>query len=222
MTYRERLGEIVNLSYKILSHKIAVGSIKVYNEASMQLHLGVILRQLGTLYEFAEKDNFRIELEKTIILKNQTAKSSNGKARCDIWLELGNEYQKAFAVIELKYFKYSQDTEATTDNRFSLMLDIGNLEDYAKIYPNLLGYAMVYTNNENYTKDGTSTHSAIKLAPYITQSIKRRLTKKGKQVDIEVKLQHQYIANWVKFSSSSEGDTGHYFLKIDLDRYQEE
>lgn len=222
MTYRERLEEIVNLSYKILYNKIANGSIKIYNEASMQLQLGVILRQLGTLYAFKEKDNFRIELEKTIPLQSPTAKSQHGTARCDIWLELGNGRHNTFAAIELKYFKSSQHTEATTDNRFSLMLDIANLECYAKQESNLLGFAIVYTNNENYTKDSHKTKATIKLAPYVTQSIKRELTKKGKQEKVEVDLQHQYEANWVKFSPTSNKDIGHYFLIINLEKYRKE
>lgn len=222
MTHRERLENIVDLSYKILSHKIASGSLDVYNEASMQLHLGVILRQLGALYEFTEDDNFKIVLEKTIPLREGTPKSPNRKPRCDIWLELGDENNRAIAAIELKYFKYSKYTEATTDNRFSLMLDIKNLEHYVESYPNALGYAMVYTNNENYTKEAIATHSSIKLSPYITQSIRRNLTKKTKQVEVEVKLQHQYTANWTKFPPASNENNGHYFLKVDLDNYKME
>lgn len=217
MNTKNRLKEIVDLSYKILFHKIKSGNIKVYNEASMQLQLGVILKQVGDLYVFYPNEVFNIELEKWIDLTVKTVKSPQNKARCDIWLELGNEVEKASAAIELKYFKYTH-TEATTDNRFSLILDIQNLENYQSS----LGYAIVYTNNENYTKDDIDTHATIKLAPYITQSVQRILKKKTEIVNVEVKLKHQYEANWVKYPPSPGKKTGNYFLKIELDKYKHE
>lgn len=219
MDFRERLREIVALAYKLFYLRTAHGLIKIENEASMQLQLGLIIKQLGELYLLSKEENFSIELEKWRILDEATPKSPNKRARCDIWLELGNKEETARAAIELKYFKYSQNTEATTDNRFSLLMDLKNVEQYQDDCANLIGYAIVYTNNENYTKSDNETHSTIKLAPLITQSSTRLLTKKKQPVEVSVELRHQYIADWVKFPSPTKKKSGHYFVKIELDKY---
>jgi hypothetical protein len=51
---RMRLEQIVEISYSILQNKIVGGAIDVPNEASMQMQFGVILKQVGQLYEFGE------------------------------------------------------------------------------------------------------------------------------------------------------------------------
>lgn len=219
MDFRERLREIVALAYKLFYLRTAHGLIKIENEASMQLQLGIIIKQVGEFYVFSKEENFSIELEKRRDLKKATPKSPKQHARCDIWLELGNKEETVRAAIELKYFKYSQNTEATTDNRFSLLMDLKNVEQYQDDYANLTGYAIVYTNNENYTKSDNETHSTIKLAPLITQSSTRLLTKKKQPVEVSVELRHQYIADWVKFPSPTKKGSGHYFVKIELDKY---
>lgn len=61
-TLKERLTEIVNSSYWRLCN-IVSKNISVSNEASLQLHLGVILKQIGQLYEFEANDRFYIQLE---------------------------------------------------------------------------------------------------------------------------------------------------------------
>ena len=124
MDFRERLREIVALAYKLFYLRTAHGLIKIENEASMQLQLGLIIKQLGELYLLSKEENFSIELEKWRDLNEATPKSPKQRARCDIWLELGNKEETVRAAIELKYFKYSQNTEATTDNRFSLLMDL--------------------------------------------------------------------------------------------------
>lgn len=222
MEYKDRLYEVIDLSYKLFCHKIAHNSLKINNEASMQLQLSVILKQIGELYVFSQSEHFTIELEKWIDLNEATTKSPKKRARCDIWLELGMEANKVCAAIELKYFKYSQYTEATTDNRFSLLLDLKNLEQYQKKTPNLLGFEIVYTNNVNYTKAETDTHSLIKLAPYITKSVTRKLKRKNEIVDVPIELKKQYTAKWVKFSNPTQDQRGHHFLKIDLNDYKTE
>lgn len=219
MDFRERLREIVALAYKLFYLRTAHGLIKIENEASMQLQLGLIIKQLGELYLLSKEETFSIELEKWIDLKEATPKSPKKRARCDIWLAFGNKDETVKAAIELKYFKYSQNTEATTDNRFSLLMDLKNVEQYQDDYANLTGYAIVYTNNENYTKSDNETHSTIKLAPLITQSSTRLLTKKKQPVEVSVELRHQYIADWVKFPSPTKKGSGHYFVKIELDKY---
>ena len=123
---------IVEMAYNLLCQKIAAESISIFNEASLQLHLGTILKSLGQLYEFSSEDHFVIELEKPFN-KVFTSKS-NDAARCDIVIAFkrgGKDMAQAF--IELKYFKASLDpksAEATKDNRFGLFMDLENLETY--------------------------------------------------------------------------------------------
>ena len=215
-TYEERLVEIINISYKLLCNKIAGGEVVVNNEASLQHQLSLILKHIGQQFLFAKEDRFEIELEKEISLQKPTNKSPNQKPRCDIWLtirDINNEDSVAEAAIEIKLFKYSRYTEATTDNRHALLFDIENLEQYKKEHERpLLCYEVLFTNNPNYTKE--DTNSEIKLAPFVTQSAQRTVVKKKNG---EVYLKHQkvdldykYVANWDNY------DSKHYFLKIDL------
>ena len=104
---KERLKEIVKISYNLLCNEIAGGSITIYNEASLQMHLGVILKQVGRLYEYTKTDRFSIDLE-TWQEIDGTLKSKNGRARCDINLKMENEQEKYEVALELKYFKYSE------------------------------------------------------------------------------------------------------------------
>lgn len=72
MDFRERLREIVALAYKLFYLRTAHGLIKIENEASMQLQLGIIIKQVGEFYVFSKEENFSIELEKWIDLKKAT------------------------------------------------------------------------------------------------------------------------------------------------------
>ena len=163
----KRMEQIISVSYDILCNKIANGSIIVQNEASLQMQFGVILKQVGQLYEFSDQDHFKIELETPREIEAST-KSNRGQARCDISLRLFNDSDSIGAEIELKYFKYDKTQEAVTDNRFSVLMDLENLELYKKREPRLMCYEFVYTDNKNYANP--STTSGIKLAPCITQS----------------------------------------------------
>ena len=58
--YRNRLMAVVELAYNLLCQKIAAESISIFNEASLQLHLGTILKSLGQLYEFSSEDRATI------------------------------------------------------------------------------------------------------------------------------------------------------------------
>ena len=71
------------------------------------MHLGVILKQVGRLYEYTKTDRFSIDLE-TWQEIDGTLKSKNGRARCDINLKMENEQEKYEVALELKYFKYSE------------------------------------------------------------------------------------------------------------------
>ena len=216
LTYEERLAKIIQLSYDLLCGKIVGCDVEVNNEASLQHQLSLILKHIGQQFLFAKEDRFEVELEKDIPIKSATNKSPNQKPRCDIWLtmrDINNEDSIAEAAIEIKFFKYNKGTEATTDNRYALLFDIENLEQYKKEHERpLLCYEVLYTNNPNYTKE--DTNSEIKLAPFITQSAQRTVAKKKNGVVYskhqKVDLDYMYVANWDNY------DSKHYFLKIDL------
>ena len=145
-TLQNRLQEIVQTSYRLLCNKITGGLIEVDNEASLQI---------GQLYEFSPKDRFSIVLEHVVRNENIQTWKSKGKARVDVMLTLTNGDETCKAVIEMKYFPKT-DGETITDNRFSMLADIENLETYIRLGVANLGFFMLYTTNKNYMTDSRS------------------------------------------------------------------
>ena len=76
LSLKERLTEIVDISYRVLCNKIVSQSINIPNEASLQLQLGVILKQVGQLYEFSTEDRFTIQLEDVQDINDQKPKKA--------------------------------------------------------------------------------------------------------------------------------------------------
>ena len=207
LSLRERLTEIVDISYRVLCNKIVSQSINIPNEASLQLQLGVILKQVGQLYEFAAEDRFTIQLEDVQDI-NATQKSKTGKARCDIILTLENSVDKATVAIELKHFKKASkksSTETITDNRFSIWCDLENLENYKEAFSRnnqeLIGYEILYTNNPNYANPGSTSYvkigHGIVMSPGEYESNGRR-----------VMLRNEYTFKWDRYPNDN------CFLKI--------
>ena len=219
-SYQERLKDIVQYSYKILCCKIAEGEFEINNEASLQHQLSIIIKQIGQLFLFSSKESFIIELERKVTMMRPTNKSPK-IAKCDIWFTIRDDSNiKSECAIEVKFFKYCKNTEATTDNRFSLLLDLENLEQYKRQTNNLLCYSIVYTTNENYTKKNTS--SGIKLTPTIISSFSRKLTKyvrnqnggkKAIQQTINIHLDKEYPACWDIYKITQKF---HGFLMVDM------
>lgn len=200
LDYQDRLTEIVESAYRILCQKVAGNRITIYNEASLQLHLGAALKTLGELYEFSAgtDERFVIELEKTIEIP--ATSKSNGKARCDIAIAFNKGSDVlAQAMIELKYFKASKDSaEATKDNRFSLFMDMENLEQYrgtkenSKIptlcyeiaiaqnytYANPLAKASLKTGNGHMT-DESRTHTDADDTCFVRYTTRKPIDLKG-------------------------------------------
>lgn len=203
---KERLKEIVQISYNLLCNKIADGNICVHNEASLQMHLGVILKQVGHLYEFSKSDRFSVELETWREIEG-TFKSKKGRARCDIQLKMANEHGSHEVAIELKYFR-RHINETITDNRFSILLDLENLEQYQVNNPDLLCFEIVYTDNENYTK--IDNRSKIKITPKVSGNDEP-------YVGRTIKLRKTYDSIWDSYHSKDDKH-GHHFLMIDLNR----
>ena len=103
--YRNRLKEIIEMSFRTLELKLANGGIISKNEASFQLELGYILKVFGQLYEFHPNEKFNLEMESYVDLKEKSIKSKSKKARVDILMTFGTEEESAKGAIELKFFK---------------------------------------------------------------------------------------------------------------------
>ena len=209
--HKERLKAIIDQAYILLCNKIAGKEIVVNNEASMQLQLGSLIKSLGVLYEFSSIDRFHIELETPESI-SETAKSKKG-ARCDIkiaFFEGRQKSPKAQAFIELKYFKIpsaDSSTEATTDNRFGVLMDIENLERYQEelragnsIKP--LCYEIVFAENSTYYSAKRAT--GYDIGDNITSESSYSYC--GKTVC----LKHKYTFHWDKYSDTQ------YCLKIKI------
>lgn len=204
LTPQERLEKIVDTAYEILCGKVASGSISIDNEAALQLQLSVILEHLGRLYEFDKNDHFNIFLERAITLKSPTLKSPKRNARCDIMLELQNTKggDNAQIAIELKFLKKRMSGETITTNRFNVIRDINNLEQYkqASVITDIPGCEIVYTNNKNHTTAGSIIGNEAQIHGPHTH------TKNGKKESVT--LNDSYTCNWDEYNDK------HFFLKI--------
>ncbi len=210
LTAKERLKEIVELSCEIFQSKIVNGNIgTISNEASMQLQLGVILQNVGHLYEWAPEDRFEIIFEQNFQLSESTVKSSKGKARCDIYMEMkAKGERKPFRVgIELKCF-FKSVNEATTDNRLAILKDIQNLEAYRKEKHIDYGCLYVYTNNENYANNNTSSTINIGEGAKLCG---------GQSSYANVPLTHEYLFYWDTYSPKDSKQNKHCFLCLPVE-----
>jgi len=124
----KRVEEIIELSYNILTQKLANGSIKALNETSFQLEFGHILKTVGNLYEFRPEDKFHLEFEANVKLKSASIKSGTSNARVDLLIRYFNEDLETKVAIELKYFKKVNHREP--NNRYDVFKDLHNLENY--------------------------------------------------------------------------------------------
>mgnify|MGYP003305375360 CR=1 FL=1 len=198
---RARMKQMISVSYEILCNKIAKGSLIIENEASLQMQFGVLLSQIGNLYVFSKEELFSVELEANKEIE-ATAKSVNGRARCDIYLTISNSHSSVSAAIEIKCFitKDNKPSKPTTANRFSVLMDIKNLEGYREKDETLLCYECVYTYKGNY--HNPNSKSDIKLVGTLPQRSTFR------KEPIEIKF--GYIADWANYDN-------HHFLMVDLD-----
>lgn len=210
--YRGRLITIVETAYSVVCQKIAAGSIIISNEASLQLHLGTVLKTLGQLYEFSSEDHFVIELEKS--LEKVFTSKSNDTARCDIAISFKrNKIDMAQAFIELKFFKASSDpksAEATKDNRFGLFMDLENLETYREVSGTQqelpLCYEIALAQNDTYANPAAKSTLKTGNGCWTDQSRmrdgqdERMLVRYAKKKPIDLKGNYKF--EWTSFSSS--------------------
>lgn len=199
-TIEERVSMIIDLSYKIFQARVVNESIiGLDNEASMQLQLGVILKNVGLLFEWANDEHFYIYFEKKLKLDINTTKTPKGNARCDIYIEFKQGEKRHKVGIELKYLP-KINGEATTDSRLSILSDVENLERYRTNKHIDKGYAIVYSTNSNYADSYTRSNINIGDGVSVTG---------GKSNYKEIKLTDKYTFHW-------DSHDPHYFLKVEV------
>lgn len=208
--YRERLKEVVKISYGILTEKINGQSICIDNEAGFKLQFAYVLKCIGELFQYSIDDIFSIELEKGIKLDSQSNKSMTDKAKIDIYLTLGNKTNQCTCAIELKYFKKENHREP--NNRYDVFNDINNLEMYRDNGVDLCYFVvgtdhLHYVNQESYStstkdfdfRDGKS-YTKNKNLSYRT----------SKPYGKDISLNNDYYFKWDYFKEK-------YFLKVDIE-----
>ena len=143
---KDRLIRVFELSYDCLRKKINGGSIRVDNEASLQLHFAAILKLVGELHELDRHEYFSIDLE--VPVNGAFIKSGSSKARVDIVFSYNNDImkQRSSCAVELKFFK--KENQREPNNRYDVFSDIHNLENYGNIAD--CCFMVVATNHEHY------------------------------------------------------------------------
>lgn len=217
--YIERLQEIIDIGYEILSRQIAGGKISVQNEASLQLHFAYILKTIGELYQFSSDDLFTIELESRLLFSNQLIKSKSKSARIDIVLTLGDYMNFATAAIELKFFKQKNHREP--NNRYDVFKDLHNLENYKK--ENIFDIAMFilatdhkhYVEKEDYSSF-TSHFDFRNGSNYVAGTILSYDTEKPYGEPIILENNYSFLWNTITCKFQKKKDDDLYFLKISV------
>lgn len=197
-TYKKRLQKIIELSAELLRMKIENKFIEISNEATLQHQFGVILNAIGKQFEFSRDEYFSVEFEHTFDNANLNTWKSKQKARADLYLSFPDGKKTESAVIELKFFLYDKEEETVTDNRFAFYGDLENLEAYPRFDNNIvLEYALLYTNNLNYTISKSNVKDypiaeGYKYAP----SEDGRITRVREKKQETIVLHNSYTFSW--------------------------
>lgn len=175
---------MVQVAYLHFAQKIAGGIIEFENEASMQLLFAEILRDASHLFAYSWDD--RITITREHPFHKQATSKSPSNAKADLYISITKKTKRCTAAIELKYLKNIKGA-TVTDNRFSVLQDIENLENY-KVNA---GYMLVYSDNINYANP--QSRSYVKIGEGCTVSGKVKSAKKM------VFLQNKYTFHWNTF-----------------------
>lgn len=222
MTYEDRLKKILDLGYEVICNKTANGSVEIENEASFQLQLGVVLQSIGKQYEFSASDFFSLELEKKYY-GTKTEKSKNG-SRCDIYMQFEdlndkteNKINTKSVAVELKYLR---ETEASTDHRFSILMDIENCEEYYRIDNHLSSvYCIVCCTEEIYTKSKQNCKFSIGDGDTIKKGSYQNHNGKQK---VALKNDYEFLWDTYTYDGKSDKIDKIQFLKLLVKRPIEE
>jgi hypothetical protein len=199
--------EIIDISYKLLTNKLANGGLTARNESAFQLEFGHILKTIGQLYEFRLEDKFHLEFETYIPLTTQSIKSKSDRARVDLLIKYQDDNNCTKAAIELKFFKKENHREP--NNRYDVFKDISNLEVYKSHEIDLCYFILATDHNhycfqETYSPD-TSDFDFRHQKGYKAGAALQYKTPKPYGDDIILKQDYQFSWDTIKDL---------YFLKI--------
>ena len=199
--------EIVETSYRLLTHKLAYGGLTARNESSFQLEFGYILKTLGQLYEFRLEDKFHLEFETYISLNERSIKSKSDRARVDLLVKYQDDINETKTAIELKFFKKENHREP--NNRYDVFKDISNLELYKNHNIDLCYFILAtdhlhYCGQENYSQD-TKDFDFRDGKEYKAETVLQYRTEKPYGNDLSLK--QYYYFKWDKINDL-------HFLKL--------
>lgn len=205
------LEKIIEQAFNVFSLKFAQGGIIADNEYAFQFELGIILKQLGQLYEFKPEDKFDIKFESNHIFQQKSAKSQTKKARIDIYINYKlHGFKNVQAAIELKFLKKENKNEPLS--RYDVFTDISNLESYKEDGIEICYFLLItnhnhYVDQEKYSKytcDFDFRHGKSYKAGNILSYRTRNSTKK------DLVLKQNYNFDWLSYNNQL------YFLKVKI------
>jgi len=136
---------------ELLTTQLACGRLSLTSEASIQLHLGMILHQIGNTYCFSKSESFHVELEVPFTSATLLMKSKTKKALIDLvvtFQDLQHPEQTVKAAIELKHYQAKNQREP--NNRYDAFMDLKNLEAYVDAKQADIGAFILITDHIHY------------------------------------------------------------------------
>lgn len=204
------LEQIIKQGFNLFCLKYAKGGIVTKNEYAFQFELGIMLKQLGQLYEFNPEDKFEIRFESNIDLHDSSHKSKTKKARIDIYINYKqHNFRDVEAAVELKFLKKENTNEP--QSRYNVFTDISNLESYKRKGIEVC-YLLLVTDNEHYVSQEKYSKNTCDFdfredKSYIANTPLSYRTKKSTKNDIT--LSKDYHFKWHEYG-------GLYFLMIKI------
>jgi hypothetical protein len=199
MTQTEKLKHVISQSVELVITQLACGRLVLTSESSLQLHLGIILQQLGDIYCFSNSESFRVALEVPFTSTTQFMKSKSKKALIDLVVTFRDAIhpeQTVSAAIELKHFQAINQREP--NNRYDAFMDLKNLEAYVDAKQVNFGSFILLTNHVHYISQPRSTQTNdFDLSQGATYQSGKRLTyRTATPYGEPITLNRDYLFQW--------------------------
>lgn len=192
----DRLGLVLDFSWRILFERICSGRIVINKESSLQLHYSVVLHGIGESLCISPNEEFRIELE-----------SAYGGKNIDITCSLDD----IGAAVELKCFRERSNRAKDTD-MYDVLLDLERLHSFTDFKVKRF---FCLTDNRYYPNgphNGQAGSVSIRQGATYPKHVPITPLWKGwkdSSRDRAIVLQEDVCFDWT-------GKNGWHFLKIDL------
>ncbi|MED4600015.1 hypothetical protein P9314_04740 [Paenibacillus validus] len=148
----EKLKIVISQGVELVTTQLACGRLSLTSEASLQLHMGMILQQIGDTYCFSKSESFHVALEVPFTSATTLMKSKTKKALIDLvvtFQDLQHPEQTVTAAIELKHYQAKNQREP--NNRYDAFMDLNNLEAYVAAKQADIGAFILITDHIHYT-----------------------------------------------------------------------